>query len=282
MRSQSGSPNSQKLPPIVYMPAAAMLTEQNPPCAAKFGVPNCVAQNPVSDWLWSRPVKKASFFGSSARIFASQDSAVAIASSHSISRNSPAPRSPTRSSGLVNLRRRILLHDAGGALAADHAAIDRVLRIALDVADAAVLQMHFDAAAAGAHVAGRVFDLVGDARRGIDLLPRRPVVPPTFEKTHPDQGSFGFAAVGPRRRRGVAALVSRRRFRAGFVGFCFGQRRGAVHRQTGLPVEARRAGVKRDRNPVERAFQANSRLPIGSTALSSFAVAGFHNDFVIA
>ena len=51
MRSQSGSPNSQKLPPIVYMPAAAMLTEQNPPCAAKFGVPNCVAQNPVSDWL---------------------------------------------------------------------------------------------------------------------------------------------------------------------------------------------------------------------------------------
>ena len=72
MRSQSGSPNSQKLPPIVYMPAAAMLTEQNPPCAAKLGVPNCVAQKPVNDWLWSRPVKKASFFGSSARIFASQ------------------------------------------------------------------------------------------------------------------------------------------------------------------------------------------------------------------
>ena len=71
MRSQSGSPNSQKLPPIVYMPAAAMLTEQNPPCAAKFGVPNCVAQNPVSDWLWSRPVKKASFFGSVSRIGAS-------------------------------------------------------------------------------------------------------------------------------------------------------------------------------------------------------------------
>ena len=103
MRSQSGSPNSQKLPPIVYMPAAAILTEQNPPCAAKFGVPNCVAQNPVSDWLWSRPVKKASFFGSSARIFDSHDNAVAIASSHSISRNSPAPRSPTRSSGLVSL-----------------------------------------------------------------------------------------------------------------------------------------------------------------------------------
>ncbi len=103
VRSQSGSPNSQKLPPIVYIPAAAMLTEQNPPCAAKFGVPNWVAQNPVNDWLWSRPVKKASFFGSSARIFDSHDSAVAIASSHSISRNSPTPRSPTRNSGLVSL-----------------------------------------------------------------------------------------------------------------------------------------------------------------------------------
>ena len=99
VRSQSGSPNSQKLPPIVYMPAAAMLTEQNPPCAAKFGVPNWVAQKPVSDWLWSRPVKKASFLGSSARIFDSHSTAVAIASSHSISRNSPEPRSPTRSSG---------------------------------------------------------------------------------------------------------------------------------------------------------------------------------------
>src|SRR5215469_10540982 len=102
-RSQSGSPNSQKLPPIVYIPAAAILTEQNPPCAAKLGVPNCVAQNPVSDCDWSRPVKKASFFGSSARIFDNQSSAVVIASSHSISRNSPAPRSPTRINGLRSL-----------------------------------------------------------------------------------------------------------------------------------------------------------------------------------
>src|SRR5204863_1973644 len=102
VRSQSGSPNSQKLPPSVYMPAAAMLTEQNPPCAAKFGVPNWVAQNPVKDWLWSRPVKNASFLGSSARIFDSQSTAVAIASTHSISRNSPEPRSPTRISGFDN------------------------------------------------------------------------------------------------------------------------------------------------------------------------------------
>jgi len=32
--SQSGSPNSQKLPPTEYRPPAAMFTEQNPPCAA--------------------------------------------------------------------------------------------------------------------------------------------------------------------------------------------------------------------------------------------------------
>ena len=54
-----------------------------------------------------------------------------------------------------------------------------------------------------------------------------------------------------------------------------------IHRYTGLAEEARRARVKRDRQPVERAIQAK-RLPIGSIALSSFAVAGFHNDFVIA
>ena len=62
MWSQSGSPNSQNEPPNVYMPAAAMLTEQKPPWAAKLGVPNWLAHQPVSDWDWSRPVKKASFF----------------------------------------------------------------------------------------------------------------------------------------------------------------------------------------------------------------------------
>src|SRR5437868_13040824 len=77
-----------------------------------------------------------------------------------------------------------MLHDPGRALAADHAMIDRVARVALDVADAAVLQMHFDAAAAGAHVAGGVFDLVGDFRRGVDRLLGRPVIVPAFAKIH--------------------------------------------------------------------------------------------------
>ena len=35
--SQSGSPNSQNENPVVYKPAAAIFTEQNPPCAAVPG-----------------------------------------------------------------------------------------------------------------------------------------------------------------------------------------------------------------------------------------------------
>ncbi len=58
-------------------------------------------------------------------------------------------------------RRRTVRHDAGRALAADHAAVDRMIAIAVDVADAAVLQVHADAAAARAHIAGGGLDLVG-------------------------------------------------------------------------------------------------------------------------
>ena len=83
-------------------PAAAMFTEQNPPWAEKFSVPNSFAQNPVSAWLWSRPVKKASFLGSLPRIALSHPAAIPIASSQPISLNAPSPRSPTRSSGLLS------------------------------------------------------------------------------------------------------------------------------------------------------------------------------------
>ena len=81
------------------MPAAAMLTEQKPPWAAKLGVPNIMAHQPVSDWLWSRPVKKASFLGSVLRTSPSHWVARLKASSQEISLKSPEPRSPTRSSG---------------------------------------------------------------------------------------------------------------------------------------------------------------------------------------
>jgi hypothetical protein len=78
-----------------------MFTEQNPPWAAWFGVPNWLAHQPVSDCDWSRPVKKASLRGSRPRISPSHPAAVASASSHSSSTNSPEPRGPTRFSGLV-------------------------------------------------------------------------------------------------------------------------------------------------------------------------------------
>jgi hypothetical protein len=56
-------------------------------------------------------------------------------------------------------RRRILLHDARGALGADHALVERMIGVALDVADLAIAQGDADTAAAGAHVTGGVLDL---------------------------------------------------------------------------------------------------------------------------
>ncbi len=52
--------------------------------------------------------------------------------------------------------RRVLLHDARRALGADHALVQRVVRVALDIAQLAIAQVDADAAAAGAHVAGGV------------------------------------------------------------------------------------------------------------------------------
>jgi hypothetical protein len=61
-------------------------------------------------------------------------------------------------------RGRVLLHDPRAALGADHALVQRVVGVAVDVADLAVAQVHADAAAAGAHVAGRVARLPRGAR----------------------------------------------------------------------------------------------------------------------
>src|SRR5690606_7952588 len=57
-------------------------------------------------------------------------------------------------------RRRVVLHDPGRALGAEHALVHRMIGIALDVAQAAVLDVDADAAAAGAHVAGGGLDAV--------------------------------------------------------------------------------------------------------------------------
>ncbi len=115
-----------------------MLTEQKPPCAAKFGVPNCCAHQPVSDCDWSRPVKKASRFGSVARILREplrRDRKrllpFDLAELAGAALAHPQQRLPQP-------RRAVMLHDAGAALAAEHAAIDRMVAVALDVADLAV------------------------------------------------------------------------------------------------------------------------------------------------
>ena len=54
--------------------------------------------------------------------------------------------------------RRVLFHRAGGALGADHTPVDWMIRIAVDIADRAILDRHADSAAASAHIAGGVLD----------------------------------------------------------------------------------------------------------------------------
>src|SRR5581483_6872294 len=64
-------------------------------------------------------------------------------------------------------RRRMLVHDSGGTLGADDAAVHRMVGIAVDVADLVVLEMHPDPAAARAHVARRRRDPVVRLRNGL-------------------------------------------------------------------------------------------------------------------
>ena len=66
-------------------------------------------------------------------------------------------------------RRRRHLHDTARALGTEHALVDRMVAIALDIADPALFQMHIDAAAAGAHIAGGLADFVRNRGRGVNL-----------------------------------------------------------------------------------------------------------------
>ena len=67
-------------------------------------------------------------------------------------------------------RGRVMLHDAGRTLGAQNALVHRMIAVALDVADLAVLKMDVDAAAARAHVAGRLTDFVRNRLGQIDLV----------------------------------------------------------------------------------------------------------------
>ena len=65
----------------------------------------------------------------------------------------------------LQARGAILRHDAGAALAAEHALIHRMIGIAFNIAHPPILQVHANAAATGAHVAGGGFHLIADRRR---------------------------------------------------------------------------------------------------------------------
>ena len=58
-----------------------------------------------------------------------------------------------------------MLHDPGGTLGTQNTLVDRMVAIAFDVADLAVLQVHIDTATAGAHVAGGLADFITNRLR---------------------------------------------------------------------------------------------------------------------
>lgn len=55
-----------------------------------------------------------------------------------------------------------MLHDAGRAFRAKYAAINRMIRVAFDITHLSIFNMDINSAAAGAHITGRLFDLVAD------------------------------------------------------------------------------------------------------------------------
>ena len=80
------------------------------------------------------------------------------------------PARPVAQQGRAEAGGRGRLHDPGRALGAKHAPVHRMVAVALDIGEAAVLEVDVDAAAAGAHVAGGLAHLVRDARRRVEAV----------------------------------------------------------------------------------------------------------------
>src|SRR5579864_2738994 len=154
---------------------------------------------------------------------------------------------------LGQARRRVLFHDPRRALRADHALIERVIRVAVDIADFAVAQMHADAAAARAHVAGRCLHIQLFVLRARVVFHLTSLPLPCYQRR------------GKRSKRTIAISYwnhSRRRysgggecwFRLAFEGLPVASDEPwrAGHLQTGVPLWRRNLrGVEHPVQPLE-------------------------------
>ena len=92
-----------------------------------------LVHQPVRAWLWSRPVKNASLRGSVSRSGAEPLDREPDRLRPRDLPELPAPALAGAKERARETRRRVVLHDAGGALRAEHAAVDGMVRVTLDV-----------------------------------------------------------------------------------------------------------------------------------------------------
>ena len=79
------------------------------------------------------------------------------------------PARPDPLQRCTQTRRRVVLHDPRAALGAQHPTVHRMVAVAFDIGDLAIFHMDIDPAAAGAHVACRLANLVRDRRRRVQF-----------------------------------------------------------------------------------------------------------------
>ena len=186
-----------------------MLTEQKPPCAAQLGVPNCCAHSPDSACIWSRPVKNASCVGLVERIFAEPRRQRCRAPRPiRFRRSSPRPRAAPAcaATACAGCAGEYCFMMPAEPLAQSTPWLTGWLRLPWMKRTLAVLDGHLDAAAARAHVAGRVMRLL----RGVVLARQRAVFRRGSRRASAVHSSAAAAALCPTDPSGSSA--TRRRY----------------------------------------------------------------------
>ncbi|OIQ70942.1 hypothetical protein GALL_474420 [mine drainage metagenome] len=117
----------------------------------------------------------------------------------------PAFASRLAPQGMGQPRRGHLFHDARRALGANHAPVEGMVGIAFDEPHLTVAQMHLDAAAAGAHIAGRGLDLALAGGWSDRIVQRRAVGKHMIDDAG-QCGHGGLACPGIRQTPGALAL----------------------------------------------------------------------------